>query len=505
MSRILLLAVLIPLASGCTGIRELLGSDDPKGTAVSVSPGLLKKRIPVGSTAVAASDGSTDGLVALGCSDPASYNFCFTVMDVDGVVLREWGDQPKITVPSGGHLVATSIAFYPPSDVVIAGHTSVSLGEPDGGGGDGFVARYSLQTGSRVWIRQFGMSTKGKNSNQKEEFNDIAVDSNGMIYVAGRTRSNFARSTYGNHDAILLLIDSKGLIRSEKQVGTGYDDDFQRVVVAADGSVVVAGHTCGSLGSETNAVNTADASYHPANPCPNENSIDLVFGSWRWDSASGTLSENFLQQLGRNTLPSGVGVKSDFVYGLAVSNAGDIYFTGGSNSRFARSDDSILAAETNGGQSDIYVGRLSPAGALQWIRSFGGSLGGTSKLDFGRSILVQENGASVDLLVCAETLGNFLEAHGGGTVYPALASNGKGDIVLLRLAETGTLTSSVHYGNSTLGKARGAGKEGCGRILRQGTSVLLLGTSSGPLFSSGSGGAFFARDQISKFTDLLRE
>ncbi len=497
MSRIFLWAFLLPLLTSCTGIREIFESDSSSDPAAGVTPA-LRKKIAIGSTAVA----TLDGFVALGCADSANFNFCFTVMSKDGEPLSQAGDLPKITVPSGGHVTATSIAFLPPSDVVIAGHTSVSLGEEHGGNGDGFVARYSLKTGSRLWIRQFGLNTRGKNSNQKEEFHDVAIDSGGTIHVAGRTRSNLGGVNSGNYDALLVILSAAGEPLHVKQVGSAQDDDFYRVVLTADDNVVVAGHTCGNLVG-TNAVNTGDASYNPANPCPNDKSMDLVFGSWQWDGS--TLTQNFLVQLGQGILPSGAGALSDFVYGLAASNSGDIYFTGGSASRFAKSTDTALASELNGGQTDLHVGKLGPSGTLQWIRSFGKSLSGSGKVDFGRSILVQENGSSVDLLVCGETLGNLFESQGGGAVLPALSSNGKGDVVLLKLTEGGVLTEAVQYGNSTAGSARSASKEGCGRILRKGNEVVLFGTSSGKIFSTGSGSSFIARDQISNFTDLLKE
>jgi hypothetical protein len=438
---------------------------------------------------------TANGFAALGCSQASSFNFCFSVLNTDGEVVREVGDLPKISVPAQGYLVATAIAFYPPSDVIIVGHTTEAVGETPGGNGDGFIARYSTLTGSRVWIRQLGLDTSGKSSNQKEEFNDVAVGQSGEIYVVGRTRSNLGAANQGNYDALLAIFNSGGELRHLKQVGSSKDDDFYRVVSTAQG-VVVGGHTCGAL-YEENAVDTSAGSYQAAQPCPSERSIDLVFASWSWNDATSVLTQNFALQLGKVTLSSGQGSGSDFVYGMAPSHAGEIYFTGGSTS--------ALTNDLNGGQADLFVGKLGVAGNLEWIRSPGRSYSGSGKVDFGRSILVHEEGGEVNVLVCGETLGNLFEDQGGGATLPSISSNGKGDIVLLKMTGSGTLSESIQYGNATLGPSKVGAKEGCGRLHQQGSQIVLFGTSSGDLFTSGAGAAFFARDDFENFIQILKQ
>jgi len=101
-------------------------------------------------------------------------------------------------------------------NVYCAGYTSSSLGEAEGGGGngDGFAMKLD-SSGSLQWVRQFGATTKasatGDNSNY-EALYGIAVDSSGNIYCAGEAYSNFADTEGGgnNGDAIVVKIPTSG-------------------------------------------------------------------------------------------------------------------------------------------------------------------------------------------------------------------------------------------------------------------------------------------------------
>ncbi len=480
--------------SGCGFIQKMLkpGLNSKNGSTEASAKLLpvIKTKIERGSRAVA----TRMGYATLGCSDTDRadsakiYNFCVSVLGQDGIKISEFGDQPRVALAADGYTVASAIAFYPPNDVIVVGSTTASLGETQGGNGDGFVARYSLN-GTRVWIKQFGHNTLQLDSNQRDDFLDVAVDQAGQIYIAGRTRSHFSGPgmNAGNFDALFLKLDSNGKLLFSKQEGTPYDDEFRRVVVDSTGRVILGGQTCGDADGELNAGSNQASDYNAANACPSSKFQDLIFSAYQ---ADGTLI--FKRHLGRTTLPSGIGVDSDFLSDLTVSSQGEIFFTGGTASHFSVLSDPAQNADRNGGLMDAFVGMLDSSGRLKWIKMFGMMTPGSNKMDFGRRIVMDE--VTGDLLVCAETFGNLAEVQTFGS---------KSDLVLIRVAKTGLVSSLSHAGALTLGSVRTSGAESCGSLIREDGSITLFGTSDGPILP-GVGPAFMARVANPDFMNLLK-
>jgi hypothetical protein len=108
------------------------------------------------------------------------------------------------------------VAVDSSGNVYCAGYTGGSLGEAEGGGGNGDVMVMKLNSSGAVqWIRQFGASTKasatGDNSNY-EELYGVAVDSSGNVYAAGEADGNFADTEGGgnNGDAMVIKLPTSG-------------------------------------------------------------------------------------------------------------------------------------------------------------------------------------------------------------------------------------------------------------------------------------------------------
>ena len=490
--RILLILSLLPLLGGCTEIRlpsasaPASSNSAPGSTVVSglkkmISKGMKVTRLPT-------------GYAALGCSQPALYNFCFTVLSADGDLVREVGDGPKIPLSAGGYTTAAAITALPSGDLVVVGHTTGDLGDLQAGSGDGFLARYT-KDGSRVWIKQFGQFAKGSSANQREDFLDVTSDASGNLYVAGRTRSNFITTNSGNFDALWLKLNGNGDLLLAIQKGSPYDDEFNRILINAQGQVVVGGQTCGDL-FEQNAGIATDPAWNPALPCPTDKFKDVILASYLADG-----SIRFQKQLGRITLGVGKGAASDVLFDLATSMSGDLFFTGASESSYSISSNLTEQAIGNGGLTDAFVGRVSSSGVLQWIKTWGNSNPGSGKIDYGKKILVRED--TSELLVCAETLGNLLESQGGGAIGASSLAFGKGDVVLIRMTQGGVLMSQTQFGNETLGSQRSSQKDSCGALFRDQSQVVLFGASDGPLFP-GTGTGFMARDSIDQFSNLLQ-
>jgi hypothetical protein len=375
--------------------------------------------------------------------------------------------------------------------VVIVGHTTGNLGDTQGGSGDGFVARYSL-SGPRIWIKQFGQGTLGAaNTNQREDFFDVAVDSAGNLYVAGRTRSHFGLTNAGNYDAILLKLDPNGELLWKKSNGSINDEEYRKVIINAQGQIIAGGHTCGNL-FEENAGLTTEAGYGASLACPTQNFRDVIVSAFAADG-----STLFNKQLGRVSLSAGKGRGSDVLFDLSAGASGELFLTGSTTSSYGKSTDPLVNNETHAGQGDLFVSKLSSAGILQWTRMWGSSAAGAGKVDVGKRILPVS--ATSELLVCAETMGNLLESQGGGAVSGGDTVQGKGDLVLIRLSQSGAILGQSQLGNVSLGAARAGNKETCGSLVRSGTQFVLFGTSESTLFPTGTGTAFMVRAATSEF------
>jgi hypothetical protein len=144
-----------------------------------------------------------------------SYDAFVMKLNSSGVV--QWITQlGAVTAVPGGDTSqwdeCTGVAVDGSGNVYCAGGTGGSLGEAEGGGGNGDTFAMKLDSsGTLQWIRQFGASTKasatGDNSNY-EEFFGIAVDSNGYVYAGGEADGDFAETNGGgNHgDAMVVKI-----------------------------------------------------------------------------------------------------------------------------------------------------------------------------------------------------------------------------------------------------------------------------------------------------------
>ena len=126
--------------------------------------------------------------------------------------------------------------------VVLAGRTAGSLGAPQQGFGDAFVAAYS-DVGEQLWIRQLG-------SSQPDAALGVSLDASGAVVVAGDTRGALEGVHEGaDRDAFLAKLGPDGELIFTRQLGSqvGYDDVAVSVATDVGGDVVIAGHTFGGM------------------------------------------------------------------------------------------------------------------------------------------------------------------------------------------------------------------------------------------------------------------
>lgn len=262
---------------------------------------------------------------------------------------------------------------------------------------------------NRVWATYFGGSGD-------ESFSfESAIDDNGNVYIAGRTAStsgiasNGFQNTFGggSYDAFLAKFDPSGnLLWSTYYGGTG-DEYANALAVDIFGFVYI-----GGLTSSTNAM--ASGGYQ--NALAGGSDAFLV----KFDSNGNRIWGTYYG-----------GASSDFGYGIATDNSGNIFLCGTtqSNSGIA------IAGHDNsyGGSQDAFLVKFNAGGARMWGTYFGGTAG-----DIGNSVAVDGTG---NIYLAGYTGSANITSGGFNTVIW-----GGGDGFLVKFNTAGVHQWSTYYG-----------------------------------------------------------
>ncbi|HTF90519.1 MAG TPA: hypothetical protein VK843_19030 [Planctomycetota bacterium] len=141
---------------------------------------------------------------------------------------------------TAGEEIATGIASDGVGGMFLTGNCDSSLGGPNAGGEDGWLARCD-SAGNTSWIRQLGTSAS-------ERAYCAEPDGAGGAYVCGMSNGNFGGSNAGNYDAWVRHFDSAGNRIWTHQFGSGAFDGARNVLLDASGALFVIGSTLGNLG-----------------------------------------------------------------------------------------------------------------------------------------------------------------------------------------------------------------------------------------------------------------
>jgi predicted enzyme related to lactoylglutathione lyase len=134
---------------------------------------------------------------------------------------------------------AKALAVDAEGNIVVAGTTMGNLSGSSAGNYDSFVRKYGPK-GNELWTRQFGTA--------KDDFaKALAVDAEGNIVVAGYTWGSLSGAYAGVSDAFVRKYDPKGAVLWTRQFGTDSIDEATALVVDAGGNIIVMGNTRGSL------------------------------------------------------------------------------------------------------------------------------------------------------------------------------------------------------------------------------------------------------------------
>ncbi|MBI5509414.1 MAG: SBBP repeat-containing protein [Deltaproteobacteria bacterium] len=214
-------------------------------------------------------------------------------------------------------------------NVYLAGTTTGSLGGTLQGVSDGIVVKYD-SAGTWQWTRQLGTP----NGTPPTAFGGdpvraAAVDASGNVFLAGFTDGQFAGHTnQGGFDLYVAKYDTDGNWEWTRQAGTSGTDSAYGAAADADGNVVIAGSTSGTLGASS------------------AGGTDLFVRKY---NSAGVVQ--WTQQLG-----------------TALTDVAEDVTTDGVNVYVAGSTDGGLDGNADGSYKDIFVVKYDSAGTKQWTR-----------------------------------------------------------------------------------------------------------------------------------------
>jgi hypothetical protein len=284
---------------------------------------------------------------------------------------------------------------------------------------DGFVALLNAQGSSLVYASFLGGASQ-------DRCYAVDVDSSGQAYVTGYTYSNdfpttsgvIDDSSNGGNDPFITVFNSTGsdLVYSS-YLGGSCDDTGYGIVVDASGKAYISGTTCSSnLSTTAGAFQTVyggsrDAFVVAVNSSGTAIVYQSYLGGTRMDEARAitldshnraciagfTLSTDYPttggsydptynggnydgfitvmsadgQALGYSSFIGGSG--QDLAYGLALDSSGRAYVTGYTQSASFPTTTGVYQSLFNGGESDVFVTRLSSdAQSLSYSTFLGG-------------------------------------------------------------------------------------------------------------------------------------
>jgi hypothetical protein len=329
----------------------------------------------VGSTNVAIDTAPQTGL----------QDFFVTKYDIAGGKL--WTKQLGVASKS---TYATSTSVDSSGNVYVAGYTNGSLdGNVLTGAQDSFVTKYDT-TGTKLWTRQQGVSTKATYTW------GISADSSGFVYVTGTTNGNLnANTLIGIQDVFLTKYDSSGNRIWVKQFGAPSATTYSKGISTDSlGNIYIAGYTDGGLDGY---VKTGAQDYFIT----------------KFDST------------GTRVWTRQVGVTSQYTFGtgISVDSSSNVYVTGYTTGPL---DGNALT-----GTQDLFIAKFDTLGTKLWTRLHGAA-----------ASITHANAISVDLSGNVYVAGNTNGGLDGQLLH------GVTDYFFAKFDSTGLHQSTIQNGTS---------------------------------------------------------
>ena len=348
---------------------------------------------------------STDGFVQLGHSTL-------------GLGTSASEDVKGISVDSSGN-------------IFIAGRTSGSVGESNGGRSDLFIAKY-LSSNSKLdpsfgnnGVLQLGRTTIGDKSLGHDELYDFYIDSSGKMYLLvsttseiGDTKSGFSPS---NFDVAVIKLNadgtpdtsfsSDGFFQFGSANTPGSSASIERArdfEVDASGNIYIVADTTSDF-EETNG-GSKDV---------------LVLKLTSAGVPDNTFAGNGIFHFGDATLGANAD-GDDEPFGIAIDGSGNVYVTGYTDGNLD---------ETNAGSDDIFVIKLTSAGALD------STFAGNGILQLGATTFPSATGRDRTTSIIVNS---SQEVFVSGETYSSLgeSNDGQNDAFVMKLDSSGALDTS---------------------------------------------------------------
>lgn len=234
-------------------------------------------------------------------------------------------------------------------EIYITGSTNGDFGENGGGGTDLYVVKLD-QNLDLSWVTLYG-SSHGANTSSNDYGHKLIILENGQILVSGVTAGNFSSLSSGGNDLFQVTLSSLGVKLTSFQFGTnGQEEPGAILEDPVSNEIVTAFATTGNF-AETNG-----GSYDVA---VRKNPIDFS-------------SNTFSIQLGSVTAPAPNSTGMEFIGSIAIDSSGNYFMLGFTTGSLG---------ETNGGGGDLFIIKVSSAGALLNTYQFGSDTFGTKTLN----------------------------------------------------------------------------------------------------------------------------
>jgi hypothetical protein len=272
----------------------------------------------------------------------------------------------------------------------------------------------------------------------------IAVDGSGNIYVTGYSYGSWQGD--GNADPIhpysadgdifVLKLNSDGVYQWHTFYGSGDNDYGTGIAVDGSGNIYVTGY---SYGSWQGAGNT-----DPIHPYSRGGDIFILKlnsnGVYQWHTFYGS---------GDN----------DYGTGIAVDGSGSVYVTGYSYSTW-QGDGDADPIHPYGGDTDIFVMKLSSNGVYQWHTFYG-----SGNNDYGTGLAVDSSGSVY------VTGYSYSAWQGDGNTNPIHPYWGDGDIFVIKVDGNGAYGWHTFYGSDDYDYGSGIAVDGSGGVYVTGWSA----------------------------------
>ncbi|MEJ2055433.1 MAG: SBBP repeat-containing protein [Calditrichaceae bacterium] len=145
--------------------------------------------------------------------------------------------------------------------------------------------------GKIAWQKQFGTEANDIGS-------DIAVSSDGDIYVTGETEGTLADTSYGDKDCVILHLDNAGNQLDAIQFGTPAADGIYGMTIKNDSRIYVCGSTAGDLVKSNAGVGSTNGDLGAKQNGEGDSFIQKLsengdifwtkqFGTNKWDGTNG--------------------------------------------------------------------------------------------------------------------------------------------------------------------------------------------------------------------------